>query len=229
MRSVQAVCLDLDDTLWPVGPAIASAERTMYEWLELNCPRITASHDLASLREVRARMASRHPERRHDLTFLRLAALEWHAAEAGYPASVAREAFAVFYAARNRVEPFADVRPALARLAARFRLMSLSNGNADLAVIGLGHFFEHSLGAREAGAAKPDRRIFEALLERAGLAPAEMLYVGDDPEADVEGARRAGLQAVWIDRFGREWPGHLEPPAHRVRDLDELVRSLLGS
>jgi len=223
MQSVKAVCLDLDDTLWPVAPAIEAAERAMFEWLAGRCPRITERHDVDSMRQVRVRVAAGFPDRRHDLSFLRMESIRALAREAGYPEAVAQGAFEAFYAARNRVALFADVQAGLQRLRARFRLMSLSNGNADLGAIGLASLFEHSIGAREAGAAKPDRRIFEVLLERTGLGPEEILYVGDDPHADVEGARRAGLHAAWIDRFGRPWPVELESPAQRIRDLHELA------
>jgi FMN hydrolase / 5-amino-6-(5-phospho-D-ribitylamino)uracil phosphatase len=227
MQNVVAICLDLDDTLWAVGPAIERAEQALLEWLDRHCPRVTALHDLASMRSLRVQVAEEFPGMRHDFTFLRREALLRHARQAGYPESVADQAFEVFYAARNQVEPFADVVPALERLGRRYRLMSLSNGNADLGVIGLAQFFEHSVAAREAGAAKPDRRIFDSLLDRAGLEPGQVAYVGDDPQADVEGARSAGMHAVWMDRFGRAWPDGLAPPAYRVRDLGELA-ALLG-
>ncbi len=48
----------------------------------------------------------------------------------------------------------------------------------------------------DAGAAKPDPRIFRAALERLGVPAAAALYVGDHPQHDVAGARRAGLRAV---------------------------------
>ncbi len=223
MRSIKAVCLDLDDTLWPVAPAIEAAERAMFDWLARSCPRITERHDVDSMRQVRVGIAESFPDRRHDLSFLRLESIRTLAREAGYPEATAEGAFEAFYAARNRVQLFDDVHAGLRRLRGRFRLMSLSNGNADLSVIGLASLFEHSIGAREAGAAKPDRRIFETLLARARLGPEEVLYVGDDPHADVEGARRAGLHATWIDRFGRPWPDELDAPAQRVRDLHELA------
>jgi len=228
LRAIKAVCLDLDDTLWPVGPAIEQAERAMLAWLAEHCPRILERHDADSMRAVRVEVAATHPQHAHDLTFLRKAALARLAQEAGYPTDAAQPAFDAFYAARNRVQLFDDVLPALGRLCARYRLMSLSNGNADLGAIGLAPYFELSLTARDAGTAKPDGRIFALLLERAALAPAEMVYVGDDPHADVEGARRAGLRAVWVDRHGRGWPDELEPPAHRVASLAELA-SLLAS
>lgn len=227
MQEAVAVCLDLDDTLWAVGPAIERAERAMRDWLARHCPRVTELHDLDSMRALRARVAEDHPHMRHDLTFLRRQALLRHAEEAGYGPGSAEEAFRVFYAARNQVEPFADVVPSLERLRRRYRIMSLSNGNADLGVIGLAQYFEHSIAAREAGAAKPDRLIFEVLLERAGLAPRQVVYAGDDPHADVEGARAAGMHAVWVDRDGRAWPAGLAPPPQRVRDLAELADLLL--
>ena len=226
MQEIAAVCFDLDDTLWAVGPAIGRAERAMLDWLRENCPRITQRHDLESMRRLRAAVVEEFPGMRHDLAFLRREALRRHAREAGYAEEAVDPAFDVFYAARNEVELFDDVLPALRRLRARFRLMSLSNGNADLDVIGLSSYFEQVIGAREAGVAKPDARIFELLLERAGLEPSQVAYVGDDPHADVAGARAVGMHAVWIDRFGRPWPEGIEPPAHRVGNLAELVALL---
>ncbi len=223
MQEIAAVCFDLDDTLWAVGPAIGRAERAMLDWLERHCPRVTRRHDLESMRRVRAAVAEDFPGMRHDLAFLRKEALRRLGREAGYAEEDVAPAFDVFYAARNQVELFDDVLPALRQLRPRFRLMSLSNGNADLAVIGLSSYFEQAVGAREAGAAKPDARIFELMLQRAGLEPAQVAYVGDDPYADVAGARAVGMRAVWIDRFGRPWPEEVEPPAYHVADLSELV------
>lgn len=226
MQGVRAVCLDLDDTLWPVEPAITRAEVAMMDWLARHCPRVLERHDAAGIRLLRAEVAAENPGRLHDLTFLRHATLERAIAGAGYAASMADGAFAAFFEARNRVELFDDVLPALERLAARYRLLALSNGNADLAVIGIAERFEFAVSAREAGAAKPHPGIFEWMLRRASLAPREVVYVGDDPMADIEGARRAGLHAVWVDRLCREWPATLAPPAHRVSGLEELVALL---
>ncbi len=228
MQGIRAVCLDLDDTLWPVAPAIARAEAAMLEWLGWHCPRVLERHDVESLRRLRAEVVAAHPGRLHDLSFLRHAAIERAVTGCGYPAECADGAFAAFFEARNRVELFADVLPALDRLAARYRLLALSNGNADLGVIGIAERFEHAVSAREAGAAKPDPRIFAVLLERAAIDADEVVYVGDDPHADVEGARAAGLRAVWMDRGARGWPAAVAPPEHRVRDLGELA-ALLGA
>jgi HAD superfamily hydrolase (TIGR01509 family) len=129
----------------------------------------------------------------------------------------------VFFTARNRAELYADVRPALTRLRARYRLYAVSNGNADIERCGIGDLFDGHITARAAGAAKPDARIFAQLLSAAGASAAETLHIGDDPLADVIGAARAGIPAVWLNRDSREWPGHLEPPTRTVMTLAELT------
>jgi len=224
MRDVQAIIFDLDDTLWEVGPVIVRAEHAMLAFLAERYPRVLERHTLDSMRDVRARMALEHPAMRHDFTWLRLESLRHHAREAGYPDAMAREAFEVFYRTRNEVTLYDDVLPALEQLRARFRLFAISNGNADLATIGLGRFFEHALAAREAGVLKPDPRIFELLLERAGLGASQVVHVGDDAVADVDGARRAGLTPVWLNRRGCDWPAATLPAPLTVRTLTELVR-----
>jgi putative hydrolase of the HAD superfamily len=65
-----------------------------------------------------------------------------------------------------------------------------------LAGLGLDAYFDTVVLPAEAGAAKPDRAIFEAALERLGVAAARALYVGDRAEEDVAGATRAGLLAL---------------------------------
>ena len=227
MHGIIALIFDLDDTLWDVGSVIVRAEQAMIEFLAGRFPRVLEMHTLESMRELRARMALEHPAMRHDFTWLRTQALLVHAREAGYPDSMAHEAFQVFYRVRNEVVPYEDVLPALGWLAARYRLFVISNGNADLRAIGLEHYFERALAARDAGMLKPDPRIFAMLLEAAGVPAAAALYVGDDPRSDVEGARRAGIRPVWVNRRGAEWPGDLPRPEQAVSSLAELV-TLLG-
>ena len=221
MRALRAIIFDLDNTLWDVGPVILRAEHAMLACIAERYPRILERHTAESMRDVRARIALEHPAMRHDFTWLRKQALRFLALEAGYPESLVDEVFAVFYRARNEVALYEDALPALEGLGRRLRLFAISNGNADLASIGVAGYFEASLAAREAGMLKPDPRIFAMLLERAGLAPRQAVHVGDDPEADVEGARRAGVLPVWLNRRGAAWPRESHPPL-AVRTLAEI-------
>jgi HAD superfamily hydrolase (TIGR01509 family) len=238
----RVISFDLDDTLWPVAPVIEAAERALFAWLETRHPQAVHGHSIESMRALRARIAEQFPERRHDLTFLRRRALAAQFSAAGFGAAGAGtagagtadadaggfeplvdEAFEVFLAERNRVELYADVMPSLARLRARYRLFALSNGNADLKRCGIGDFFDGHVTAIAAGAAKPDAQIFAQLERMAGVSAAEVLHVGDDPLADVVGATRAGMQAVWLNRDARPWPAQFSPPARTISTLAEIM------
>jgi putative hydrolase of the HAD superfamily len=223
---IRAIFFDLDDTLWDVRPVIVRAEQVLHEFLTSRYPRVAERHDIDSMRAVRSEIARAHPAMRHDFTWLRLESLRHHAREAGYAESMADEAFEVFYRARNEVVLFDDVRPALERLVCEYRLFAISNGNANLRVIGLDRYFEASLAAREAGVLKPDPRIFDILLQRAGLRAAEAAHVGDDPDADVEGARRAGLVPVWLNRRRAPWAAETPAPAITISSLVDLPAAL---
>jgi len=222
MTAPLVLSFDLDDTLWPVGPVIAAAESALLSWLRARYPCAVSGHDTESMRALRARVAERFPERGHDLTFLRHRALMELFDAAGHAASLADEALEVFFSARNRVEFYDDVRPSLTRLRSTYRLFALSNGNADLQRCGIGDFFAGHVTAIAAGAAKPDARIFARLADLAGVQPGQVLHIGDDPLADVVGATQAGMQAVWLNRTGREWPQSLAPPARTISSLAEI-------
>jgi FMN hydrolase / 5-amino-6-(5-phospho-D-ribitylamino)uracil phosphatase len=223
---VRAVAFDLDNTLWDVEPVIARAERRLLEWLREHCPRIPERVSIEDMRAARVRLAREEPEKAHDMTYLRTEALARHARECGYGAEVAEHAFEVFFSARNEIELFRDVRPALERLRARYVLATLSNGNADLVRIGLSGLFALSLNARQIGAAKPSPRCFRRLAQELHLAPPDILFVGDDPLFDVEGARAAGLRTAWINRRRVPWPGDLTAPDLIVSDCAALADAL---
>lgn len=214
---------DLDDTLWPVAPVIAAAERDLLSWLRERHPRTVIGHSAESLRDMRAQVAERFPEHGHDLTFLRHRALKDLFGAAGQPERLADEALEVFFTARNRVEFYDDVRSSLERLQRRYRLFALSNGNADLQRCGIDHWFAGHVTARAAGAAKPDPRIFARLLAQSGAAAHQVMHIGDDPLADVAGAMQAGMQAVWLNRDARVWPKGLAPPPRTITTLAEII------
>jgi FMN hydrolase / 5-amino-6-(5-phospho-D-ribitylamino)uracil phosphatase len=224
LSDLRAIAFDLDNTLWDVEPVLERAEQCLAAWLQQHCPRMQLSR--ADMRAAREQLALREPHKAHDVSYLRVAALAVHAREHGYDERIAAQAFEVFLAARNEVQIFADVAPALARLRPRYALASLSNGNADLARIGLAHVFSVTLNARSIGAAKPERRCFERLARELLLPPAAIAYVGDDPRLDVEAARAAGLRTVWMNRRALDWPAELAPADLTVRDCAQLAAAL---
>ena len=72
---------------------------------------------------------------------------------------------------------------------------------------GIAHLFRAVLISEELGVAKPDPRFFQAAIDALSLAPEDLLCVGDNPAADIEGARSAGIDACWYAPAGQPWPG----------------------
>ena len=75
-----------------------------------------------------------------------------------------------------------------------------------------------------AGCRKPDPEIFRLAAANLEIQPRDILFVGDNPEADIMGAARLEMQTAWLQR-GREWPDHFasSPPNHTIHSLSELL------
>lgn len=79
------------------------------------------------------------------------------------------------------------------------------------------------LVSEEFGYKKPAPEIFHEALRRLGLdAGRHVLFVGDNPGADIGGAQAAGMSTAWVRR-GRAWPDALRPPDHQVDHVSELA------
>jgi putative hydrolase of the HAD superfamily len=218
-----AITLDLDDTLWPLRPVLERAEAALADWFAAHAPGVLEAYPTReSMWALRTELVAAMPDAAHDVTRIRLATVATALARSGEDPVRADAAMAVFLDARNAVEPYPDVLPALERIARRFPLAAVSNGNADLERIGMGHLFRFAHSAADAGVAKPDAAIFLTAVARLGARPADVLHVGDDPDLDVLGSQRAGLRAAWINRRGAAWE-RKEEPHHVFADLEALA------
>jgi 2-haloalkanoic acid dehalogenase type II len=227
-RSIRAVTLDLDDTLWPCEPTLLRAERLTREWLNERAPEVIAPWSIERLRERRMAIHAARPELKHDFVTIRRLALQEVFRAAGaddaQSAPIIEGSLDVYMSARHEVELYPEVRACLERLSSRYRIGSLSNGNACLVTIGIDHLFHTMIAAHSHGASKPDPAVFHLACRELGCEPSEVVHVGDDIELDVRAARAAGLQAVWINRGSHSWPGDDVPET--VADLDAFERWL---
>ena len=69
--TLQALTLDLDDTLWPVWPCIRRAEALLRDWLVQQAPATAAAHDPVAMRAIREAVLRDRPDWQHDLSALR--------------------------------------------------------------------------------------------------------------------------------------------------------------
>lgn len=69
-----------------------------------------------------------------------------------------------------------------------------------LRALDIAHFFEVIVISEDVGVTKPDARIFNIALERLGAAPHDAVMIGDSFTNDVQGADRAGIAPIWLNR-----------------------------
>lgn len=112
--------------------------------------------------------------------------------------------------------------------ASDFKLGLITNGRgahqrATINALGIGQYFDSILISEVEGIRKPDARIFQLALDQCGVSPLEAVYIGDHPEADVLGARNAGLRGVW--KRDEYWGECSEADAviDDVREIPELL------
>ena len=139
--------------------------------------------------------------------------------------------------------PIPGTRQMLGALQGRYPLGLLSNfthppaARTILKRTGLNSFFDVVLISGDLGFRKPHPSVFRRLIEQLGVEKEQILFVGDDPEPDIEGAMRAGLNPLWMtyvrDRNIPIMPGFLsqspEKPdeqAPRISTWKELLSLL---
>jgi HAD superfamily hydrolase (TIGR01509 family) len=88
--------------------------------------------------------------------------------------------------------------------------------------LGILGYFSSLVSSGSEGFSKPHPRIFEIASSRMGLRETSLLHVGDKPQTDVLGARKAGIKAILLDREGK----HPEPEYTKISNLTQLQRLL---
>lgn len=128
-----------------------------------------------------------------------------------------------------RAVVFPEVPDAVRALARHVRIAVVANADHDYLMRCLNHNglrFDVVVDSETARCYKPDPRIFQRACEALPVPASEAAMVGDTPETDVQGAHRAGLRAVWLNRDHRDWPGNLTRPDAVIDELGQLLRCL---
>ena len=129
--------------------------------------------------------------------------------------------------------PFPETIPMLERLHGMgLKTGLITNGNhalqyAKIGMLGLEPHFDEIIATGDYGIHKPDRAIFDVMREKMGFSPDEMVYVGDNPVNDVEGARSAGWKTVWMKSTGW-WKDGIAPADREVNTVNEVISVILS-
>jgi HAD superfamily hydrolase (TIGR01549 family) len=233
----QAVLFDLDDTLFDHTRALTEGLRTLRraEPALRRRPFVDLVERYEQLLDRIQPGPPPAPSTHAEARALRFAALAaWLGVSAGAAtaerwSSDYREAYQA-----NR-HPVPGVTELLRRLSRQVTLGIVTNNHTaeqeeKLEVLGLGRWFDFMITSESCGLSKPDPRIYRLALERAAVAPAEAVMVGDNWVSDVEGALAAGIPPVWLNRWRED---RALPPTVRslrsFRPLAHATTALIGT
>ena len=79
--------------------------------------------------------------------------------------------------------------------------------------------------SEDARAYKPRRELFELALEKTGLAPEEVIHIGDSISSDVKGASALGIHTLWLNRFGKEIPDGIKSISTLLQTFELFLQS----
>ncbi len=226
LQPIHALSFDLDDTLYPNAAVIAAAELAMQQQLQQLLGDVAYNQPQYWWLQ-RALLAERQPDVRHDVSRWRLLALEQGLQAQGFSscasAEMAEVAMLAFLQARSNIQLPPQIRPLLTALAAKFPLVAITNGNADLNRMGIADLFQFALRAGPDGRMKPYPDLFETAAQRLQLAPGQILHIGDHHQTDVVGALNAGCQACWLN-LAPNTPSRLTTLPHvEIQRLSSLL------
>ncbi|WP_407731864.1 5-amino-6-(5-phospho-D-ribitylamino)uracil phosphatase YigB [Pseudocitrobacter faecalis] len=198
---IAALTFDLDDTLYDNHPVIDRTQQESLAFVRSYHPALRhfENRDLQQLRDA---LRNAEPEIYHDVTEWRRRALELGMLNAGLTAQEAaigaNAAMANFAQWRSRIDVPQETHDTLAKLAEKWPLVAITNGNAQPELFGLNDYFKFVLRAGPDGRSKPFADMYHLAAEKLDVPLSAILHVGDDLTTDVAGAIRSGLQACWI-------------------------------
>jgi HAD superfamily hydrolase (TIGR01549 family) len=122
---------------------------------------------------------------------------------------------------------FDDSLAALERLQEKMPVILVSNGHAVLqrkkiAICNMAPLIQKTVIAQEFGLSKPRKEIFHEAMKSVQVPAEQILMVGDNPVADIQGGKNAGLQTAWIQRRPHYAFSHDPNPDYYVQSMIEV-------
>lgn len=207
MNNVNAIGFDLFNTLITVEPrTMPEALDRLIKSLKKSCLSIDEEPFKKAYKENALKfieLARRDGHETHNRFWIS-AALE----EVGIPippddpviGEAVEEYFTAFYDCCNLIPGTVEMLETLQTQYPTGLLSNFTHGPAArkiLEITGLDSCFKTILISGELGYRKPYPLVFKILAEKLGVDGGQMIYIGDDPEADIHGAENAGLRPVW--------------------------------
>ncbi len=223
---LKLITLDLDNTLWNVTPTLIRAEKSLASWINNNVPEAKDFYQKENLTLLRQQFNKQHPDKKYFPTIMRKNLLEQCFLQSGLSQNKAEDtmeaAFSIFIKERNNIEFFPETINILETLSKHYPIIALTNGNADLSLIGIDDFFTAHFSAESTGKAKPDTRMFTEALTTTGHKATQALHIGDHPTEDIQAASSLGMHTIWFNQKNKN-DSSLCQPTVEIHNLSELL------
>jgi len=232
VADIRLITFDLDETLWPLQPTLSKADQASTDYLLARVPAYREFLTAGSVGDIREQVLADEPSLRFDVSRFRLRVLFQALLAVGLPEqdaqALAQSAFDVFLEMRQRVSLFPGMEAVLERLAARFTLGALTNGNASIERAGIEHHFAFFYSAATVERGKPYPDMFLAALDFAEVRPAQAVHVGDSLRLDIAPAEAVGMHSIWANFDGQDKPADQEVKfeARQVADIEPCVEQI---
>jgi len=199
---IKAISFDADGTLWDFEKVMRHSLHHVLRELEKLDSDAADTLDVEKMIEIRNRVADKLKGKVTNLEDIRLEAFRQTLRDVGRPNdALASHLNQVYLKHRfEDVKLFDDVLPALRTLRGKYTLGILSNGNSYPERCGLDGMFQFVVFSQDYGVEKPNPRLFQIAVEKAGCSKQEFLHVGDSLQDDVMGAINVGIKCVWLNR-----------------------------
>ncbi len=202
LGQISALTFDLDDTLYDNRPVILRTTQELLAFIQ-GYHRSLNNFTASDFEHYRQALLRDEPEIYHDVTEWRRRSIELAMRDIGLTASQASEgaagAMRSFAQWRSRIDIPQETHDTLAKLAEKWPLAAITNGNAEPHLCGLDQYFTFILRAGPDGRSKPFADMYQMAGEKLNLPLEQILHVGDDLTTDVGGAISSGMQACWIN------------------------------
>ena len=216
MPKIELITFDLDDTFWDIRSVIIGAEKNYRKWLEAKIGQSIQWGTFEEFMSMRKDLIQQNAALEYDLGLLRKQTihhhLQNHITNSNELNDLIDEAYEFFLQERHKVVFYEGVLEVLKSLASQFKLGVLTNGNADVNKLGIGHLFEFSISSVDVKSNKPAPGHFVKAKELSGTDFSNTLHIGDHPLNDVKGARDLGINTMWFNSQNLTWEIDDAPP-----------------
>ena len=235
MPKIRAVIFDCYSTLIDIKTDEAKEE--IFRYLPLYLQYYGANISGADLKAAIARekerylqtKTERYPEVNLEIVFKRI--LEKEGLDNPFLAESCCKLFRLL--SRERFQLFPDTLPVLSEMKRnRYPLAVVSDAQKvfclnEAEILGLSQFFDHIVLSTQFGFRKPDPRLFAIACALLNVPLAEAVYIGNDPETDVAGAKQIGMQAILLNRKSGDKNEQIKPDfyADSLREAWEWIKS----